>query len=919
MRLLPSHLGPLLTGLALVWSLSSPTAAGQASDPALSLGEALDRLATTAAVSLVYDAALVRGHHAGCAVNGAAPENTLRCLLAGTDLDFVQTSGGTYVVRPDVRRPPRRGTVRGVVRDADTDRPLPRAHIRLADADAGRVANEAGRFQLSGLVSGPYTLIVSHLGYETARVDVRVPPDDTTQPAIALSPRPLTVAPVVVDAPTAADPAPSRRHATLSPDELAQPAAAGTPSVAHAAETLMGITTQAPYADLHVQGGASSAHEVRLDGVPVRNPASAGRLLGALSPLALNGLTARKAGFGALEGDVLSGVLNVEHDLQRPDIRYGTVQIDPVSVNGRAEGTVDLGGTTATVMGAGRMGVWDLYRSRALSRLIDTWSVLDPVLTAAQLAADSLGTLKNRQARPRSQFYDLHGAARFALSPTRRLLVSAYHGHSALGADLVVGPTPRFSNHSGSGDASPAPPSSSDGAAVPTSDRYEWTNTVAQARYDARLSDRSTGTLQASLSRYRSNSTYEVDTLPPLLDNESALAQFARSSVGGSRTSNAVTDLGLDGTLDLSVAEQHEITLTAGLTWMSTKVHLTNAFTGLFSHSVRAARLTAAGQVDVQVGPSTTLLAGLRTTALPSHRAVFVEPRGAVRYHRPSTPLGEVAVRVGGGLYRRYTTQFEMSRDGATAVVPTAQVWMPLPRSLTPPRTYHLATDVTWGPTPSWTVGLEGYAKWQPHLLAVDYPALQSNSLLDSPIPSTVLSASRGKTVGGGMRVSYEGNWGKGTLRYAYTHARRTFPGRFDGRMVPPPWIQPHRLSLEGRVPLNDVFALDLRGTGVWDRPWGYRRAYYAYLDSDDADASLPDLTRPTAHVLPPLYRVDAGLVATHSWGNVEVTGRVGLVNMLGRANVADWGLRRSDTGPVARWPRTLPGRRSVVSLQVQY
>ncbi len=137
--------------------------------------------------------------------------------------------------------------------------------------------------------------------------------------------------------------------------------------------------------------------------------------------------------------------------------------------------------------------------------------------------------------------------------------------------------------------------------------------------------------------------------------------------------------------------------------------------------------------------------------------------------------------------------------------------------------------------------------------------------------------------------------------------------------MVPPPWNEPHRLTLEGRVPLGNVFALNLRGNGIWGRSWGYRRGYYAYLPPAVSEEKAVDLNRPGDHVLPPLYRVDASLAASHRWGNVEVTGRVGLVNVLGRANVADWGLRPAGDGAVSRWPRTLPERRSVVSLKVRY
>ena len=907
--------------LVLAGSLCSAPVAAQSTAAPESLDQALERLATTAEVSLVYDADLVRGYDVSCAIEGSEPEPTLRCLLAGTDLDFVQTSGGTYVIKPDVRRPPQRGTVQGVVRDAETNGPLPQAHVRLADAEAGAVTDKRGHFRFADLVTGSHTLVVSHLGYETTRVEIRVRPDNPARTTVPLSPTPIATAPVVVDAPSAEALPPSRSHATLSPRQLDQPAAAGTPSVAHAAGTLMGISTQAPYADLHVQGGASSAHEVRLDGVPVRNPATAGRLLGALSPLALDGLTARTAGFGVLQGDVLSGVIELEHDLDRPDVRYGAVRLDPVALNGRAEGRIDLGETTATVMAAGRTSVWDLHRSRTLSRLINTWSVLDPVLTAAQITADTLqGSLDNRRARPRSRFYDLHGAARFALAPTHHLSVSAYHGRSTLGTDLVVNTDGIDGSPPSDSDEGPTPNVPSSVVTVPASDRYQWANTVAQARYETQLTDRATGRLQASVNRYRATSTYEVGTLRPLFTASSgSLSQYAQSAAGGSWTSNTVVDFGVDGTLDLSFSEGRQLTLSGGMSSMGTEVRLANAFTGVVRHDARAPRVTAAGEGTLPLGPFTTIDAGLRLTALPDRGAVFAEPRGAIRHHRPHTALGDVAVRVGGGLYRQYTTQFELSRDGATSVVPTAQVWMPVPQGLTPPRTYHLATDLTWRPGSAWSVGLEGYAKWQPHLLAVDYPALQSQPPLDPVGPSEVLSESRGRTYGGGVEVSYEGDRATGTLRYAYTRARRTFPGRFDGRAVPAPWADPHRLTLEGRLPLGNVFALDLRGTGIWGRSWGYRRSYYAYLQPDEADASLPDLSQPADHVLPPLYRMDAALVATHSWGNVEVTGRVGLINVLGRANVADWGLRPSGANTVTRRPRTLPGRRSVVSLQLQY
>jgi hypothetical protein len=381
-----------------------------------------------------------------------------------------------------------------------------------------------------------------------------------------------------------------------------------------------------------------------------------------------------------------------------------------------------------------------------------------------------------------------------------------------------------------------------------------------------------------------------------------------------------VTESKIKGTLDVDLSGRNELTVRGRATTMSTRFHLSNAFVGGLLHSDRTTRFAVATRGQVGIGAFTTLEGSLRFTARPDRGTLHAEPRARLRYERPQTAIGDLSVRVGGGLYRRYTTQFELSRDGTTAVVPTTQVWMPVPAGFTPPRTYHLATDLTWGPHPDWTIAAEAYAKWQPHLLAVDYPRLR-RARHDAALlpPEPPLSESRGRVYGGGVHVSYEGALGTGTLHYSYTRARRTFPGRFGGRMVPTPWNEPHRLTLAGRLPLGDVLSLTLRGNGIWGRSWGYRRAYYAYLHPDDLTDTGPDLTRPGAHVLPPLYRLDSGLAATHSWGHVTVTGRVGVVNVLGRANVADWGLRPAAGDDVTRRPRTLPGRRMVVSVQIQY
>ena len=902
-----------------MWSCIGGPAVAQSvgtapADTVAPLGEALDRLATHAEVSLVYDAKLVQGYYTDCPIRALpSPEATLRCILRDTDLDFVQTSGGTYVVKTDVRRPSRHGSVTGLVKRAARDAPLANAHVEVRSGPTGTATDQNGRFRLSELVAGTHTLVVSHIGYETKTVEIQVPPGGTTRHTFTLTSTSIALDSVLVNAPEVPPLPPSRRHARLSPEQLQRISTAGTPSVAHAAGQLLGVTTDAPYADLHMQGSASSAHEVRLDGVPVRNPAATGRLLGAFTPMALDGIVAHKAGFGPLRGDALSGILQLEHDLQQSDTRYATVQADPVSLSGRTEGTIALGRSSTQAMAAARIGTWGVHQSYALSQIIDTWSVLDPVLTAAQLSADSLitGGLTNQRAQPQSQFYDLHGAARTEFGAGRSLYASVYHGRSVLGAHLTSIPQTSSSN---------ASPSTGTGSVeIPTSDRYGWTNTTAQASYESPLTARTTGRLQTSLSHYRAESHFDLGELP-LRSNYRLL--YALSSVQGSSTSNAVTEMGLEGTLDIRLSEDEMLTLQGDFSSLRSRFHLTNAFVGRVRSTARSTRLAAAGQVELGLGRFTTVRGGVRLTSLPDRTALFVEPRAALRYHRTDTALGNVAARIGGGLYRKYTSQFEVARDGTTAVVPTTKVWMPVPSTHQPPQAYHLSSSLTWAPHPAWSTTLEGYGKWKPHLLAVNYPSLQSETAPNARPPSDLLSASRGHAYGGGLRLSYEGAWGRGTLRYAYSHSRRTFPGRFGGRLVPTPWNEPHRLMLNTHLPLSNVLTVALKYTGTWGRHWGYQRAYYAYLDdgNDIGGGTPPDWNHPERHRLPPLHRVDANLTASHSWGDVAVSGQIGLVNVLDHENVADWGLQPTgEPAELTRRSRLLPGRRAVLSLEVTY
>jgi hypothetical protein len=913
----------------------------------VSLPRALERFAAVTRASIAYDTDLVRGQRSFCTRRSAPPRELLRCILDGTGLDYVLTSNGTYVVVGSARQQPRYGQIAGVVVDESTGEPLPDANVILADASTGTSTNPSGLFHLSDLVEGPHEVMVSYVGYEMAVVRVDVEPGEKTKRRIELTPRPLLTEPVIVDGLQPRLPSSSLGREEAKAGDLEQPSAGtGTGDIARTAGTLMGVATQSPLADLHIQGGASGEHEMVLDGAPVRNPVSVGRLISAFSPLALGRLTTHKAGYGAMEGSFLSGVVELEHDLTRRDTRWVSMSADPVSTNARAQGTTTIYGRPVTAMGTARIGMWQVYQDPALHEMIRDWSSLDPLLArawaypalpssdASFLSTAASGSSYSHQ--PTAQFSDWHAAARVEITPYRYLFVSGYHGRSTIGASLLtdVGSEPSAPNNPTS--TSPTSDGTTQTAPAPSYDRYHWNNTVGQARLEWLIGDRTIGSVQAYGSHYDARSRYRVGELEVQDTVDGGPGSYGLTGLWRPDDRNRIAEFGAKTRLDIGLSAHRRIDVEAGVEYLRSQFRVSNAFIPTLRHDLEATRAILAANAEWALNTSTFLEAGTRLTYVTSRQTVYTEPRLAIRYDAPDTPIGGYSVRLAGGIYRQFTSQFDISRDGASAVVPTASVWLPTDHSLAPPRAYHLSADGLWTPAPGWRVNLETYAKFQPHLLAIDYPALRSGIAVygtGTPDQSRFISSSNGRAVGAGLRVAYESEDVEASVSYHISRSERTFPNRFDERRVPTPWNEPHRVDAQAEVDVGAGFSLQTSWTGIWGRAWGFRKAYYDYLTgprparttvgynrvaSFIERPSTPNFNRPSTDRLPAFLNIDAGLGYNRTFGNVELGALLQVSNVLNRRNIIDRSLLPATFGYDMR-PRTLPGRLPTLSLTASY
>ena len=73
------------------------------------------------------------------------------------------------------------GVISGQIIEADTQLPLPGAHVIVTGSTAGTVSDLQGRFQIKALETGVYELTVSYLGYKTEKIDVDVFAGETSE------------------------------------------------------------------------------------------------------------------------------------------------------------------------------------------------------------------------------------------------------------------------------------------------------------------------------------------------------------------------------------------------------------------------------------------------------------------------------------------------------------------------------------------------------------------------------------------------------------------------------------------------------------------------------------------------------------------------------------------------------------------
>ena len=201
------------------------------------------------------------------------------------------------------------GKISGIVKDADTNDPLPGCNIIIEGTTLGAASNIDGEFFILNIPPGVYTVRASMVGYKTYRIEnVRILIDLTTSLEFIMEAQVLDIEEEVVV--IAKRPLIQRditsKQAIISSDEILN---MPVNSVQEILTTKAGFTTDAE-GQLHVRGGRTGEISYLIDGIKVDDPLY-GSFSNTLNKDAINEMEVISGTFNAEYGDAMSSIVNL--------------------------------------------------------------------------------------------------------------------------------------------------------------------------------------------------------------------------------------------------------------------------------------------------------------------------------------------------------------------------------------------------------------------------------------------------------------------------------------------------------------------------------------------------------------------------------------------------------------------------------
>jgi outer membrane receptor protein involved in Fe transport len=202
-----------------------------------------------------------------------------------------------------------KGSIHGTITDKDNHEPLPGANVTVKGTYYGAVSDPDGKFIISNVNAGSYTLEVSLLGYKKMQyTDYKVKAGEAVLLNVALEQTVLSLGRevVVIGQKPMFDIEETQSSHTLTKEDVKY-------VVTQNVQNIVALQTGVTQADneVHIRGGRTYENAYLVDGVSVQDPLAGTGFGLQVSPSAIKEVEVITGGYNAEYGQATSGIVNI--------------------------------------------------------------------------------------------------------------------------------------------------------------------------------------------------------------------------------------------------------------------------------------------------------------------------------------------------------------------------------------------------------------------------------------------------------------------------------------------------------------------------------------------------------------------------------------------------------------------------------
>lgn len=205
-------------------------------------------------------------------------------------------------------------TIRGNVLDETTGEPIIYGTVTLVGTTIGTNTDLDGFFTIADIEPGTYTVQATYIGYDTARIEVTVGPDDVFYEKFFLGQKSIELEVVQIS---------GRREeqrtqayvskVTVTKTEIqAMPSTGGEADIAQYLQVIPGvISTGDQGGQIYIRGGSPVQNKILLDGMTIYNPFHSIGFFSVFETEVIKSADVLTGGFGAEHGNRVSAIVDI--------------------------------------------------------------------------------------------------------------------------------------------------------------------------------------------------------------------------------------------------------------------------------------------------------------------------------------------------------------------------------------------------------------------------------------------------------------------------------------------------------------------------------------------------------------------------------------------------------------------------------